>query len=211
MHTEKTQHNTPGRPKDLAKRQAILEAAKCLFLHNGYQGTSMDAVAGAAGVSKLTVYSHFKDKEGLYAAAIADACESRIPAELFEQPTQTPIAQVLLQVGLAFSRLIYSQESIALHRTLISSTENNTLAKLFYEQGPVRLFNGMTQVLQRAHHAQQLHIPAPQQAAEHFFSLIQGMHQFRLLIGYSSAPEDSAVRRHVDEVIELFLRAYRIP
>ena len=37
--------NGPGRPKDLAKRQAILEAAKNLFVRNGYTNTSMDAVA----------------------------------------------------------------------------------------------------------------------------------------------------------------------
>ena len=53
----------PGRPKDPAKRLAILEAAKRLFMQNGYDGSSMDAIAAEAGVSKLTVYSHFTDKE----------------------------------------------------------------------------------------------------------------------------------------------------
>ena len=60
----------PGRPKDLAKRAAILEAAKQLFLEQGYQGVSMDQIAATAGVSKLTVYSHFGDKETLFAATI---------------------------------------------------------------------------------------------------------------------------------------------
>ena len=45
----------PGRPKDPAKRRAILDAAKELFVRNGYASTSMDAVAAEAGVSKLTV------------------------------------------------------------------------------------------------------------------------------------------------------------
>ena len=34
----------PGRPKDPAKRLAILEAAKRLFMQNGYDGSSMDAI-----------------------------------------------------------------------------------------------------------------------------------------------------------------------
>ena len=51
----------PGRPKDQAKRLAILEAAKTLFMRNGYEGSSMDAIAAEAGVSKLTVYNHFTD------------------------------------------------------------------------------------------------------------------------------------------------------
>ena len=68
-----------GRPKDPAKRAAILEAAKTLFLAGGFSGTSMDAVAKEAGVSKLTVYSHFSDKETLFSAAIEAKCQNMLP------------------------------------------------------------------------------------------------------------------------------------
>src|SRR5690606_27373214 len=44
----------PGRPKDLAKRGAILDAARQLFLEHGFAGVSMDQIAARAGVSKLT-------------------------------------------------------------------------------------------------------------------------------------------------------------
>ena len=64
----------PGRPKDLEKRAAILAAAKRLFPLSGFEGTSMDAIAAEAGVSKLTVYSHFTDKETLFVAAIRARC-----------------------------------------------------------------------------------------------------------------------------------------
>src|SRR5690606_22208157 len=56
---------SPGRPKDLAKRAAILQAAERMFLQHGFEGVSMDQIAAAAGVSKLTVYSHFGDKDAL--------------------------------------------------------------------------------------------------------------------------------------------------
>lgn len=52
------------------KAQAIVSGAMQEFLGQGYAGTSMDRVAAAAGVSKATVYSHFQDKEGLFAALI---------------------------------------------------------------------------------------------------------------------------------------------
>ena len=48
-----------GRPKDLEKRQQILNAAKNLFLKCGYHGSSMNQIAQEAGVTKLTVYNHF--------------------------------------------------------------------------------------------------------------------------------------------------------
>ncbi|HEX7915780.1 helix-turn-helix domain-containing protein, partial [Rudaea sp.] len=60
----------PGRPKDMEKRAAILDAAKQLFVKQGFEGTSMDAIANKAGVSKLTVYSHYRDKETLFAEAV---------------------------------------------------------------------------------------------------------------------------------------------
>ena len=59
-----------GRPKDASKKEDILLAASDLFLQRGFHGTSMDALAQAAGVSKATVYSHFTDKNALYQALI---------------------------------------------------------------------------------------------------------------------------------------------
>ena len=59
-----------GRPKDSVKREAILSAARELFMANGFVGTSMDNLAAAAGVSKATLYSHFSDKDALYSAII---------------------------------------------------------------------------------------------------------------------------------------------
>ncbi len=58
------------RQKSAEKTEAILDAAMREFLTHGYAATSMDRVASAAGVSKATVYSHFQDKEGLFAALI---------------------------------------------------------------------------------------------------------------------------------------------
>src|SRR5579864_7255427 len=54
----------------LASAPVILEAATSLFLHNGYLGTSVDDIAALAHVSKQTVYTHFADKEQLFAELI---------------------------------------------------------------------------------------------------------------------------------------------
>src|SRR3990167_308172 len=116
----------PGRPKDLAKRQAILEAAKTLFLSNGYDGSSMDAIAAEAGVSKLTVYSHFTDKEKLFAAAVKSKCEEQLPELLFELNDEVPVAQLLLNIGRGFNELINSRESVELHRVMVRSEEHTS-------------------------------------------------------------------------------------
>ncbi|MFG1339679.1 TetR/AcrR family transcriptional regulator [Xanthobacter autotrophicus] len=51
----------------------IRAAARRLFLEKGYEGTSMDAVAAAAPVSKRTLYQHFPGKADLFGAVIDEA------------------------------------------------------------------------------------------------------------------------------------------
>lgn len=51
-------------------RDRILEVALPLFAQHGYAGTSVRAIAGAAGVNVATLAYHFTDKEGLYLTVV---------------------------------------------------------------------------------------------------------------------------------------------
>jgi AcrR family transcriptional regulator len=53
-----------------ARRQAIVDAAVTLFATNGYRGTSVAAVAEAAGVTDAGVLYHFKTKADLLLAVL---------------------------------------------------------------------------------------------------------------------------------------------
>lgn len=52
------------------RRQLIVEAAGRLFGERGYDGTRLDDVAAAAGVTKPVLYRHFDDKTALYLALL---------------------------------------------------------------------------------------------------------------------------------------------
>jgi AcrR family transcriptional regulator len=56
------------RPQE--RRALIVEAAGRLFGERGYDGTSLDHVAAAAGVTKPVVYRHFDNKTALYLALL---------------------------------------------------------------------------------------------------------------------------------------------
>ncbi len=64
------------------KRAQILDGARAVFLAEGFDGASMEAIAHAAGVSKGTLYTHFKGKDELFASLIA-ACQNRSLEETF--------------------------------------------------------------------------------------------------------------------------------
>src|SRR4030088_208939 len=62
-----------GRPtrEEAVRRDArLLDVATSLFMERGFDGTSIDAVAEAAGVSKPTVYARYRDKRDLFAAVL---------------------------------------------------------------------------------------------------------------------------------------------
>jgi len=211
MYQDPIASNGPGRPKDLAKRQAILEAAKELFLTNGYASTSMDAVATAAGVSKLTVYSHFNDKENLFKEAIIATCQTQLPGLIFELPEGVPLEQVLLNIGRGFQVLINSDHSVKLHRLIIAQgPQDPQLGQMFFEAGPDRVLRETEALLRLADQRGMLRIANPSSAAEHFFCLLKGGANFRLLLGCAGPLEAEAAEAHVREVVELFLRAYRV-
>ncbi|MEA2624579.1 MAG: hypothetical protein QOD06_624 [Candidatus Binatota bacterium] len=56
---------------DQSRREIVSAAIDC-FSRSGYQGTSIDRIARAAGVTKGALYYHFKDKQDLLLGAIAD-------------------------------------------------------------------------------------------------------------------------------------------
>ena len=199
----------PGRPKDLAKRASILEAAKRLFIEQGYLGVSMDQIAAAAGVSKLTVYSHFGDKETLFAAAIAATCEEVLPEELFAPAPAGTLREQLRSIGQAFFDLITSDEAISMHRLMNTpGTAENAMRELFWNAGPQRLQAAFARFLQPHVAAGRLRIDDIPLAASQFFCLLKGELHPMMACGLCRQPGAPEVARHVDATVDLFLRAH---
>jgi len=70
------------------RRPLVLDAAFHLFLERGYEGTSMEAIAAAAGVTKPVVYACFDSKEELFEALlrreeerVLDTIQASLPAD----------------------------------------------------------------------------------------------------------------------------------
>ena len=179
-------------------------------MSNGYANTSMDAVAAEAGVSKLTVYSHFNDKETLFSAAVVAKCEEQLPTLIYELTPGTSVQSLLLAIGRGFHQLVNSDESVNLHRLIMTlGSQDPKLSQVFFEAGPERVLQGMERLLGKIHQQGTLHIDKPRNAAEHFFCMLKGGANFRLLYGCGKPLTGAAAEEHVREVVGLFMRAYR--
>ncbi|KAB8196169.1 TetR family transcriptional regulator [Lysobacter maris] len=198
----------PGRPKDLAKRAAILDAAKRIFTLQGFDGTSMDQVATEAGVSKLTVYSHFGDKEGLFSAVVKAHCEQQMPSSLFVERPELPLRERLLEIAQAFYAMISSPEAVAGHRMMCSpQMAESPMVQLFWESGPMRVQGDFARLLERRIGVGELEIAHVERAASQFFTLLKGEHHARLVFGCAGPPLGS-VDEHLAASVDMFLAAY---
>ena len=199
----------PGRPKDPEKRQAVLDAAKRLFPKFGYDGVSMEAIAAEAGVSKLTVYSHYGDKDALFTATIRAKCEEMLPPTLFQAAAKGPIRRQLTSIARAFFALVTSPEAIGMQRVMstLMDTESR-LPQMFWEAGPQRVHDGFADFLRGRIAAGQLEIPDIDRASSQFFCLLKGELHARLVCGCPGDFDDKQVAAHIQATVGLFLRAY---
>jgi len=206
-----TKSAAPGRPKDPGKGAAILETAKRLFLALGYEGVSMDQIAAEAGVSKLTVYSHYGDKETLFAAAAKAYCDQQLPGSLFEPRPDLPLRERLLQIGRVFFAMVASPEAVAAHRMLSTPQMAETaVPRMFWDAGPQRVQDAFAELLRARMAAGQLAIDDVPRAASQFFAVLKGEPHMKLVLGCSPLSEAEA-EAHVRASVDMFLRAYALP
>src|SRR5690348_5370610 len=97
--TESIASMAPGLSR---KATQVLEAAKIVFLRDGYSGASMDTVSREAGVSKATLYAHFTSKEKLFAAVISGECTRHIRMLEQVEAERLPIREALIRFGTNF-------------------------------------------------------------------------------------------------------------
>ncbi|MGY1408425.1 MULTISPECIES: TetR/AcrR family transcriptional regulator C-terminal domain-containing protein [unclassified Luteimonas] len=196
----------PGRPKDLAKRAAILDAAARMFTRLGFEGASMDQIAAEAGVSKLTVYSHFGDKEALFGEAVRVVCDSLMPDDLFVADPSAPLRSQLDGIARAFFAMITSEEALATHRMMMSPGGDERLRHLFWQAGPERVQRAFATFLEAR--AAELEIPDLARAARQFFALLKGDLHTRMACGLCGRPSTADVDEHIAATVAMFLRAY---
>jgi AcrR family transcriptional regulator len=197
----------------MEKRAAILVAAKALFIRNAFAGTSMDAIAADAGVSKLTVYSHFGDKDNLFREVIRSRIQDLLPEETYFFDPGADIRATLLRVALTHAHLDCNAETAGTFRAILSDCRqgNPRYGKLIWEEGAMRTHGLMERLLQQAVDAGQLDIDDVARASGQFLSLIKGNLMLRQMFGCTECPESYAeeIESTARAGVEMFLRAYQ--
>jgi TetR/AcrR family transcriptional regulator, mexJK operon transcriptional repressor len=195
------------------KRRAILDAAADLFLRQGYLGTTMDDVAGHAGVSKQTVYAQFASKEALFvsmAHSMTHAAGDQVQHGMGALPQGTTLAEHLTDYAIRLIEVARTPRLMQLRRLAIAEAERfPEFGQAVYESGPGRAIAGLCVAFARWSKQGLLRTPEPEAAATNFNWLVMGEPVTRaMLLGDAAVPGPAKLRRHAKEAVRVFMAAY---
>lgn len=199
-----------GRPRDIQKHAAILDAAKALFLEFGYDGSSMDKIAKHAGVTKITVYNHFNDKETLFTAAISKYCEEALAEQNFVLHAEDDFRTALAHVGALTLQTIYRPEAMKLHILLLQLGQTNpALAQRFYAASHQRLQGYLEQFFQQAHDLAHLNCPNAHNASQVFLAMLINPHYNQVLLQIQPIPDQVGLDALLDQAIAVVMALFK--
>jgi TetR/AcrR family transcriptional regulator, mexJK operon transcriptional repressor len=192
------------------KHDAIAAAALVLFARDGYERTSVDAIAAEAGVSKRTVYSHYADKENLFLLALAETYG------VMRDRVGDIVNRTLSDVDDVEKSLIACVREIV--ETISRAPERATLIRLVISEAPhfpaiLDLWRNRGIVtliaapLARLAAAGRLTVEDPSLAAEHLSALTFGQVNNKSMMGTVELT-DAATDRIIVSGVSVFMRAY---
>lgn len=198
-----------GRPKDGAKRDMILAAARKLFFSRGIEATTIEDIAASAGVSKVTIYGHFGDKLTLFEACVRAEANLMEQSFLLSRPRGDSLPECLHAMGVTLLRFLTSNEMVVFDRALAAeAARHSALVDRFFAAGPYHCRAKLGEMIATGHERGEVAVDDPLQAAEDLVALWQGMLPKELAMGHLPAPTASEIDARVGRGISLFMRAY---
>ena len=201
-------------PRD-ERRDRIVWAAKRVFLDKGLDASSMDDVAAHAGITKPTVYAHFKSKDELF-SAVVELIKGLFHGKLRSPDVYAaePVEAVALFCG-RFLELVCWRDAVGYQRvTLAAAARSPAIAKAVHDT----LYAEACRSLAAYLHARKL-TSDPEQHAELLLSATTGGPVIRHLFGVddpcADLPDDEIVGARVDmkrirEAVELIASQWNI-
>jgi AcrR family transcriptional regulator len=214
--SRRDEHDHPGTGDDYLvsgwrrKHDAIAAAALVLFARDGYERTSVDAIAAEAGVSKRTVYSHYGDKENLFLLVLRETYDTmrervRDIADRNLRDVEDVRPALTACIRETVRTITRSPERATLVGLIISEAPHfPALLDLWQNQGIVPL---IAEPLAKLAAAGLLDTDDPAQAAEHLYALTFGLVNNKSVMGTIELTESEA-DRIITSGIAVFMRAY---
>ena len=188
------------------RREAMLAAARDIFLEHGFSNTSIEDVVSRTGGSKASLYSYFGSKEGLFGEMVSAGCKDFLHNVAIPAAVEGNLQKTLRAFGLRFFKLYTEPGRVKLMRAVIAeATRFPEFAQQLYREGPQQVRIGLAAFFAHCHAQGLLHVPNVDLAAIQFITLVKGHCQFRSLFGLSPLALPITQEAFIDDAVRLFL------
>ena len=192
------------------KQAAVIAAATRIFLEQGYDSASMDAIARRAGVSKQTIYNRFGSKEALFSAIICQRCQDMLSALLETGQAHDDTAKTLSDFASTLLDILLEPSALALHRLIISeSARFPRIGEIYYRVGPERGNRRFAEFLDAQCRRGRLRIDDTLLAAQQFTGALIGSLRTKALALNQPIDADE-IRSVVDHTVACFMATYGV-
>lgn len=201
-------------PRVVRSRAAVVDAARTLFLRQGYAGTTMEEIAALAGLTKRTLYNNYASKEALFTQivteviAYAEEFTRGLREELTVGITDTNLRATLDDLGRRLALGIVRPEVAALRRLLIGEArEFPALAAEYFDRAPGRVLETLASGFEHLRRIGLLRVADARHAAAQFAYLVAGEPLDRAVLA-GTIPSREHVIAYAREGVETFLARY---
>lgn len=188
-----------------ARRRAILDAARELFLEHGYAATTCADVVARSGGSLATLYGLFGTKRGLFEAILRDLAENVMRPLCVDGVASDPEVG-LFAVGRRYLSGILEPSVVAWWRAICAEAPHAPeLREVFLseEGGPIQ--QALAAYLSEKIAEGRLDLESPSLAAGQFLALVRGRLHQRALAGDSLPFAPQQIDDQVRAAVRLFL------
>jgi len=190
--------------------EVVLEAARDKFLKNGFGATSIDALALSAGVSKATIYRHFKNKEEILEAVIHNGVAAAPIGIVSEDMAKIPLKKALNRFANGLLTSVSHTDSIAMFRLVISESHRLPhLGQFFFNEITSIAAIPLADYLSQQSKAGTLEVPDTKLAAFQFIGMLKEPLFWPLLMGVDESALVRSRKKVVSSAVTGFIQQYR--
>lgn len=202
--SERSRAGRPTSAQAARLTERLRRAAVDTFLEFGYDGTTMEAVAQAAGITKSTLYARYPDKRTLFVAVSAWALTRQERDGRVEEPLPEDLAGSLTVIARSILARSVDPDIVRLSRMAIAESER---FPEFAASSQAVTWSPRIQVimdlLERHERAGAVAVGDVEIAAEQFFAMVGAMPAWLAAYGIYRTPE--VEEQHIQHAVRLFL------
>lgn len=217
--------------KTVARREAILAAAKAVFEEAGFEQATMSEITAKVGGSKATLYRYFDSKEALFLELVHRSAKEHggqlmsllVPGGALPEPGMPPeavgifdllqpdedVATALKRFGIRMLEVLHTPQKLAMWRMIIAAAASDPeMGRLFYENGPALGIKQMAYYFEGVMRAGKLRQADANVMCAHFRGLLKSEVDEPGLFNIRASLSEEEIVLIVGRAVDAFMRAY---